>query len=179
MRDNLRQELRFRALFTEHYPAVRRYVHHRGLWGADAEDLVAATFEVAWGKLDEIPADGGLPWLFTVAHNLWRNHLRRESRRDDLLRRLPLPVHHAGPEPADIEVEAIVRALRGLSDEDREVLVLVAWDGLTPQEAALVIGCSGTALRSRLRRARNRLADSLGIVRAASGAGAGAGRELP
>ena len=174
MHDNVGRELRFRALFAEHQEAVRRYVFHRGLWGADAEDLVAATFEVAWRRLDDVPADGALPWLFTVAHNHWRNHLRRERRRGDLLHRLPLPVPQAAPEPPDVELAAIVQALRSLSDDDREVLVLVAWDGLTPQEASVVLGCSGTALRSRLRRARNRLADKLGIERVPAGVGAGA-----
>ena len=58
---------RFRALFEAHYPRVRRFAHHRALVGADADDLVAEVFTVAWRRLDDVPADDALPWLLAVA----------------------------------------------------------------------------------------------------------------
>jgi len=81
-------EARFRAIFHVAYPALGRYVHNRGLWGADADDLVAETLEIAWRRLDQVPEDDPLPWLFAVARNLLRNKRRSEGRRALLLARL-------------------------------------------------------------------------------------------
>ena len=54
-------------------------------------------------------------------------------------------------------------ALASLSSGDQEVLRLVAWDGLTPAQVAVVLGCTPVAARTRLHRARSRLAARLGI----------------
>ena len=54
-------------------------------------------------------------------------------------------------------------ALASLSQGDQEVLRLVAWDGLAPADLAVVLGCSPVAARTRLHRARSRLAARLGI----------------
>ena len=75
------REARFRALFDEHYPAVARYVLSRGHQAADADDLIAATFEVAWRRLEKMPAGReALAWLLTVARNHSRNARRRSAR---------------------------------------------------------------------------------------------------
>jgi RNA polymerase sigma-70 factor (ECF subfamily) len=157
----------FRALFESAYPHIRRYALHRGLSASDADDLVAATFEVAWCRFGEIPFAAPLPWLYAVAHNLWRNQVRAEHRRGALLNKLPTQVEvpPAAGEPAALEAEALSRGLAALSADDQEVLLLLAWDGLTPNEAAIVLGCTPSALRTRLRRARDRLAAQLGIDR--------------
>ena len=54
-------------------------------------------------------------------------------------------------------------ALRVLTEREREALLLVAWDGLSPRDAAVVAGCSSSAFRVRLHRARGRVAAQLGI----------------
>jgi DNA-directed RNA polymerase specialized sigma24 family protein len=74
-------ETRFRALFELAYPPLCRYARHRGLTGPDVEDLVAHTLEIAWRRIDEVPADDPMPWLYAVARNLWRNHRRQQQRR--------------------------------------------------------------------------------------------------
>jgi len=51
----------------------------------------------------------------------------------------------------------VLGALAQLSDSDREAVLLIAWEGLDPREAALVIGITGSAFRMRLSRARRRL----------------------
>ena len=85
-------EARFRALFDATYPAVVRFVRHRGLVGHDGEDLIAATYEVAWRRLDVVPmGDAAVPWLLTVALNQLRNHRRRQARDRALVERLPAP----------------------------------------------------------------------------------------
>ncbi|MEV0399222.1 sigma factor [Actinoallomurus sp. NPDC050550] len=80
-------ESRFRALFDSAYPALHRYAANRGLSGPDGDDLVAGTLEIAWRRIDEVPLDDPLPWLYAVARNLMRNQRRRESRRAAILAR--------------------------------------------------------------------------------------------
>jgi RNA polymerase sigma-70 factor (ECF subfamily) len=156
----------FRALFVAGYGAVRRYAFNRGLRSADADDLVAATFEVAWRRLTDVPTEAPIPWLLGVAHNLWRNQLRRERSYRALVARLPAPLPEQPPDLPDIEPGAIREALATLPDDDQELLRLIAWDGLTPLEAAAVLGCSSDAVRTRLHRARDRLAARLELPRA-------------
>jgi len=160
-------EARFRALFDATYPAVARFVRHRGLVGHDGEDLIAATYEVAWRRLDVVPpGDAAVPWLLTVALNQLRNHRRRQARDRALVERLPAPGESAPPpEPSMPGWRDIRRALDALAESDRELVLLVAWDGLSPAQAASVLGLTPTAARTRLHRARIRLADLLGIQR--------------
>ena len=80
-------ETRFRAVFDAAYGPLCRYARHRGLTGPDAEDLVAQTLEVAWRRIGDVPVAEPLPWLYAVAHNLWRNRTRRDRRRRELLAR--------------------------------------------------------------------------------------------
>ncbi len=154
---------RFRALFRANFPRLHSYARNRGLTGADADDLVAATLEVAWRRLDAVPVDDPAPWLFAVARNLWRNKCRADQRHRTLLERLD-----AGMVQADAEesaggpgARALRSALDRLGDDDRELLILIAWDRLTPTQAAATLGCSPVAARTRLHRARRRLAAML------------------
>jgi RNA polymerase sigma-70 factor (ECF subfamily) len=150
--------VRFEALFRAAYPAVRRYAFHRGVTGADADDLAAETFVVAWRRLDAVPHDDPVPWLLRVAANIQRNRARSGRRYEAMVGRLPVPVSGLPPsETADIG-HAVLDAMESLGDDDQEILRLVAWDGLTPQEAAGVLGTSGGVARLRLHRARKRLA---------------------
>ncbi len=154
---------RFRRLFDEACPALRRYALHRGLTGADADDLVAATLEVAWRRLDDVPVAEPLPWLYGVARNLLRNQRRRDQHREEVIARLAqLRPPPASTDALELGTESLQQALAQLSDRDQELLKLVAWDGLSPSQAAAVLGCSPAAARTRLNRARGRLAARLG-----------------
>lgn len=151
-------EDRFRRLFADAYPALRRYALYRGIQGPDADDLVAEVLTIAWRRLDDVPKDDPLPWLFGVAANVNRNRHRSARRFGLMLAKLPLVT----PDP-DRRYGAgeIRRALDALSTRDQELLRLVAWDGLTPEQAAESTGCSPATLRVRLHRARTRLAAAL------------------
>jgi RNA polymerase sigma-70 factor, ECF subfamily len=151
---------RFSELFRSSYPRLHRYARHRGLTGADADDLVAATFEIAWRRMEDVPVGDPAPWLFAVARNLWRNKRRAEKRGRTLLERLDTGMVQADAEDpvAGHDVGAVTAALRRLREDDRELLVLVAWDGLSPSQAAVVLGCSPAVARTRLHRARRRFA---------------------
>lgn len=158
------RDTRFRALFSDHYPAVARYVLARGYQPADADDLIAATFEVAWRRLDAVPADReAAPWLLTVARNLSRNAYRKSQRELAIVDRLAssepvwaTPAGHDGSEWGQVRA-----ALESLKPLDRDLILLVAWDELTPTEAGEVLGLRPVTARSRLHRARQRLAQLL------------------
>ena len=156
-------ETRFREVFSLAYAPLSRYARHRGLTGPDAEDLVAQALEIAWRRIDEVPADDPLPWLYAVARNLWRNQERRDRRRRDVLARFRLAQPQGGADPATLEPGLLRAALASLSEDDQELLRLVAWDGLTPGQLATALGCSPVAARARLHRARGRLARRLGV----------------
>jgi len=166
---------RFRALFEATYGAVRRYVDHRGVTGGRADDIVAETFIVAWRRLDDVPADRPLPWLLVVARNLWLNQRRADRRYAAAQQRLPLPVP-ATDEPDDAAVAAVRRGLATLDPADREVILLVARDGLTAAEVGEVLGCTPGAARVRLHRARHRLGAELSKVEQEQGEGQGEGQ---
>lgn len=155
-------ETRFRALFELAYPPLCRYARHRGLAGPDAEDLVAQTLEVAWRRIDDVPADDPMPWLYAVARNLWRNQRRQQRRWHDLLARLRAYMP-SDPVEFPLEPDTVRTALASLRESDQEILRMIAWDGLTPAQAAVVLGCGQVAARSRLHRARARLAARLNL----------------
>jgi RNA polymerase sigma factor (sigma-70 family) len=153
---------RFEALFVAHHAAVRSYVVRRGGGGLGVDDAVADTFLVAWRRLDEVP-DAALPWLLGVARRVLADQRRGLRRRRSLSQRLALAsTDPAWEPPAPISAE-LADALRSLTEHEREALLLVAWDGLTPAQAAVAAGCSAAALRVRLHRARRRVAARLGI----------------
>jgi RNA polymerase sigma factor (sigma-70 family) len=156
-------ERQFREMFEATYPVVVRFARHRGLSGQDLEDCVSATFEVAWRRLDRVPTgEEAVPWLLGVAHNHVRNHRRRIARDRRLIERLPAPEPIPGPATSSVTWSEIRHALAGLSAPDRELLILVAWDGLSPSQAAEVLGIRTGAGRTRLHRARSRLAQAIG-----------------
>lgn len=153
-------ETRFRELFESTFPVLKRYARHRGLSGQDVDDVVAATYEVAWRRLEDVPAgEAAVPWLLTVALNHLRNRRRKLHRDRRLLERLVEPDQLRVQEPnaADHDWSDIRRALDRLPRVDRELVLLVAWDELSPSEAATVLGLTPGAARTRLHRARARL----------------------
>lgn len=151
---------RFRALYAEAYAPVRRWAHHRGLQGADADDVVAETFTIAWRRFADIPDDAAIPWLFGVARNVVRNHRRAEGRRAALALVVP-PAQPTLPPDEPADAVNIREALATLSDDDQEILRLVAWDDVPVADLPLALGCSAGAARVRLHRARQRFATAV------------------
>lgn len=151
----------FAVLFDATYPAVLAYCRRR-VAAEEAGDAALATFEVLWRTMDTPPAQP-LPWLYKVAAGQLANSRRSERRRHRLLDRLS---GRAGagssppwPDPAEATTEAAAAraALTRLKPADRELLLLVAWEGLGPDEAAAALGISPATLAVRLHRARRRL----------------------
>jgi RNA polymerase sigma factor (sigma-70 family) len=152
---------RFRRLFAETERELLAYVLRRVDHAADAADVVAETFLVAWRRIDDVPlSDEARLWLYGVARRQLANQRRGELRRSRLADRLraELPLAVAGAHrPEDHRVAAVLAALARLEEEDREILRLSSWEGLTPSEIAAVMGLPGVTVRSRLHRARKRL----------------------
>jgi RNA polymerase sigma-70 factor (ECF subfamily) len=152
---------RFDACFREQYPRVFAYARRRLPDRASAEDVAAETFVVAWRRLDEGPSDQ-LPWLLGIARLLVLNELRSGRRRDRLIARVGTQPAHMDAQPNDEpEPSPVIGALRHLSEQDQEILLLVAWEGLDHGRAAQVVGCSRGAFTVRLHRARARLTRQL------------------
>lgn len=153
----------FETYFRDHYPAVLAFAIRRLPDRGSAEDAAAETFAVAWRRRDLIP-EQPLPWLFAIAIRVIANQRRSGKRRRRLGDRLEQESSYLpDPEPVDLlhRRDSFAAAFERLSEGDREVLRLIAWDGLASEEAASVLGCSGTAFRVRLHRARRRLAKHL------------------
>ncbi len=150
------RELRFDELYRSHYVAILRYALRRTTRD-EALDIAADTFTVAWQRLDDIPLEP-TAWLFVVA----RNHLLHRSRLNT--RRIPteLADDHLVVGDHSETVADVMTALAELSPKDRELLLLVAWDGLAPDQCAAVLGCSKSTFAVRLHRARRRLDRALG-----------------
>ena len=159
------REARFTRLYDAHYSAVRAYAWRRGPDTAD--DVVAETFTLAWQRLDRVPAEP-LPWLIKVARNVRLNQQRSERRRQDREMRSALS-EETPPFTDGLESHAsLVDALRRLSERDREILLLAAWEHLDRAGLATALGCSRTAAGVRLYRARKRMAAALSLIEAES-----------
>ncbi len=158
--DTQRRE-RFEALFECCHPDVLAYVLRRAPQTA-ADDVLSETFLVAWRALDDVPEEP-LPWLYGVARRTLANHRRGRRRAAALSARLThVAVEPPAPEVLGEGIEPALRdALLELSEREREALLLVAWEGLSPAQAASALGCSGAAFRVRLHRARGHLAQLL------------------
>jgi RNA polymerase sigma-70 factor (ECF subfamily) len=154
------QERRLDALYAAHGRSVLAYAVRRAADEHDAADVLAETFLVAWRRLDDIPSgDQALMWLYAVARRILANQQRSERRRKRLAERLGHELVGAlqavaPPEPAAVPILA---ALAGLDPNDREVVLLAAWEELSPKQIGAVLGISQIAARSRLHRARKRL----------------------
>jgi RNA polymerase sigma factor (sigma-70 family) len=150
---------RFETLFRAEYPSVVAYLSRRAEPDV-VDDLVDEVFLVAWRRLDRVPEDPR-PWLLAVARNVLGTHIRGARRSRALTLRLATSqVDWTSPPPAITSGEAAA-ALAGLAPKDQEALMLVSWDGLSPREAALVLGERPASFRMRLHRARSRLRRAL------------------
>ena len=158
----------FEAAYRTSGTAVLGYALRRSASREDALDVVAETFAVAWRRRTDLPADVQevRPWLFGIARNCLANAARSSHRAGRLGERLAHSLADAVPDPATLHEQRadghrVRRALRQLSDADRELVTLIAWEGLTPAQAATVLGLSAGTARVRLHRARSRLRAAL------------------
>lgn len=170
----------FEQLFDRHANAIFTFCLRRTGDRSAAEDLMSATFLHAWRRrADMQPAtDGPAPWLYGIAANLIRRHLRSVGRRQAAMARIPAPKDQAEPDPSEEiaarldgarRVDRTLKALRSLSESDQDLFVLCVWQRLSYEEAAAALGIPVGTVRSRLSRARGRLRIVLGEPTRGSG----------
>ena len=166
---SLHRPERFATIFDRHAAHIQRYLARR-LGQQVADDLVAETFLTAFGKRAHY--DGARPdarpWLYGIATNLVRRHQREEVREYRLRATIgPEPTQdgHADRVAAQVTAAAMHRmlaaALAALAEGDRDVLLLIAWEGLTYEEVAEALGIPTGTVRSRLNRARRQVRAAL------------------
>jgi RNA polymerase sigma factor (sigma-70 family) len=101
-------------------------------------------------------------WLYGIARKVLANQRRGQQRRERLTGRLR--IEHRLATTDDSDSSAVATAFAQLTDDEREVLALAAWEGLDAGEIGTVLECSRNAARIRLHRARKRLAGELNVV---------------
>lgn len=156
----------FLELFTRHSTAVHAYLARRA-GRAEADDLLAEVWLQAFRSRSNFEGSwtDARPWLFGIARNILRAHWRIRLRADP---RYPdLEFDPWAEVDARIAAGALGDALRDalgrLSDDEREVLLLVAWEHLSPTEAAVALNIPAGTARSRLHRARQVLQGELEV----------------
>jgi RNA polymerase sigma factor (sigma-70 family) len=159
-----RQE-RFRVIYESAHARLLAYALRRTTNAQDAADVVAETFTVAWRRLDDLPdGDEAILWLYATARRVLANLHRKARRRRELIDHIAAGlagVVSQGVDPGDADSMSALLALGQLEEREREVLMLTGWEGLTSAQLASVLGCSPTAARIRLHRARRHLLASM------------------
>jgi RNA polymerase sigma-70 factor (ECF subfamily) len=123
----------------------------------DAADLLAETFLVAWQRISRLPSkdEDARMWMFVTARNVHRNYQRGARRREQLADRLRLDLSaSAAPEFATGDKLDVRAAVGALPDDQRELVMLIHWEGFTLPEAARISGTRESTARGRYQRAR-------------------------
>jgi RNA polymerase sigma-70 factor (ECF subfamily) len=155
----------FKAAFEQHKDAVYRFAWRMSGSAAAAEDITQDAFVGLLrhpGRFD--PARGTLrAFLLGIARNLALKHWRAEHRFE------PLDDDAVGAEPVDLDRgdvgDMVGRAVRALKPLQREVVILVEYEGLTLAEVAGAVDADVGTVKSRLHRARENLRRSLAPLR--------------
>jgi RNA polymerase sigma-70 factor, ECF subfamily len=163
---------RFEALVGVVVAPVRRYLARR-TDPATADDVVGDTLLVLWRRLDQVPAENPLPWVYGVAKNCLANAERGDRRQQRLAARLsvvdPPAETTPGPGESGSEELRVAEALAAMRAEDAELLRLWAWEQLGPGEIAETLQITPNAVSIRLHRARQKFSEVVRKIDAAAG----------
>lgn len=149
----------FGMLYDEYVDQIFRYVYYKVGNLAESQDLTGQTFLKAFENIDsyEMRDVAFSSWLYRIAHNLVVDFFRRESKRESV----PIDEQPPTPSPrgnpvetvlADLESERLYRAMRKLTHNQREVLVLKFIDNLSNAQVAEIMGISVGAVKSTQKR---------------------------
>lgn len=148
----------FNDMFEEHYDAVYRYARRRV--GPDqADDVASEAFAVAWQRRGRLTPGQELPWLYACARRIGLAHMRTARRQGLIAASLGRETGSAHHDDADqfLDRAGALAALARLTEVERELVMLVTWEGLDCRQAAKVVGCTHVTARGRLHRARRKL----------------------
>jgi RNA polymerase sigma-70 factor (ECF subfamily) len=160
--DSLVRPQAFEVIFERHFEAIHRYLARR-VGGGRADDLASTTFVVAFERRDGFrdEASSARPWLFGIATNVLRNDQRAERRAISALARAATDAERGQAEDGELGGSDLAGLVAALEVQQRDVLVLYAWEGLSYREIAVALGVPVGTVRSRLARARARLRGGL------------------
>ena len=140
------------SLFEKYYDKIARYIFVRIGDQAQAEDLSSEVFLKALRSLDSYEERGIAmqSWLFRIAHNLVVDHYRKAAKQ----KTVPIDTVQVEAEEdplttaeTNIEFEKVTRAMEQLTREQREVLELRFFGGLTSKETGSILKKSDGAVR--------------------------------
>lgn len=163
----------FVAIFDQHRDRVYRHALRMTANVHDAEDVSAATFLELWRRRSSVRVVDGsvLPWLLVTATNLARNLARGLRRYRSLIATLPRTQDARSAEDFALErieemriASQVREALRTLAPSDAALITLTMFEHYSPAQAAAALGISDGAARTRLHRARTRMATALGAL---------------
>lgn len=161
----------FAALYDKYARSVHRYAATRA-GESVAEDVMSQTFLIAYEGLQSFDHrwEDARPWLFGIATNLLRRHHRTEARRlKAFAQAAGRGTYDDGTDRVAERLDAaaatsnLAAAMRTLSPQDRECLLLYEWADLTYEGIALATGVPVGTVRSRLNRARRIVRDAAGL----------------
>ena len=160
------RERRLRELSSAHVGAVGDYVRRllAPLDSAALDDVIEETLLVVWRRLDEVPVGSERAWIIGVARHILQNTKRSWFRRHAAESRVQAPLLLASAEDQMVATLSLREALAQLTDEDRDVLLMKVWDGLSNEEIAVTISLSVGAVAVKLSRAQAKLRELLAEV---------------
>jgi RNA polymerase sigma-70 factor (ECF subfamily) len=153
---------RLAEMFSSYYEEVLAFCARR-VGRGEAEDAAADVFAIAVRRAEEIDWATVRPWLYGIARGVLANRWRTLRRRERLVMRMATFTQTTSEPPADVVVrraedhEAVV-ALQRLRANDREILMLAAWEEMSGPEIAQTLGITVSAAEQRLHRAKKRYA---------------------
>ena len=152
-----------RSAFRETAPDLLAYFERRLTDREEAADLLGQTMLIAWRRVDKLPAEAERRrmWLFVVAANTLSNHRRTWQHRLALADRLREHLATSTRAPELSETHAVRDAVLRLHDAQRELVMLIHWDGFTIVEAAELLGLNPSTARSRYAAAKDALRQAL------------------
>lgn len=131
-----------------------------------ANDLVQETMLKAWTHRAKFEAGTNIKsWLFTILRNTYFSDFRRGKREVQDVEGAAAATLSTHPEqPGHMDMMDFKRSLAELSEDQREALILVGAEGFSYEETAEICGCAVGTVKSRVNRARARLAELMSVT---------------
>jgi len=150
----------WRDAMTGFLPSLRAFAFSLSRNSADADDLVQETLTKAWAHRERFEPGSNLrAWLFTILRNSWYTGASKRRREvPDEEGRYAAGLTAEASQEWSAELTSLQAALNALPPDHREAIVMVGAAGLSYQEAADIAGCAVGTIKSRVNRARHRLA---------------------
>lgn len=148
----------FHSLYQRYAPQVHRFARFLCGDAVLADDITSETFVRAWTSRGKIREATVKAYLFTIARNLYRDHLRRNRRHEELQESLPdaSPTPHARAEHK-AELEGVMAALQELAEVDRAALLMRVQEEMPYEEIAQTLSLPVATVKVKVHRARLKL----------------------